>query len=73
MKLAQIAVPAGVLLAGAMLLSNPTYAKPEYAKKEKQKCVYCHTDVKKNPKDFTDAGKYYSEHSHSLEGYTEKK
>jgi len=43
-------------------------AKPEYAKKEKKACTYCHPAGKM--KELTDAGKYYKEHDHSLEGYT---
>jgi hypothetical protein len=42
-------------------------AKPEYAKKEKKSCTFCH--VKMGSKELTDAGKYYKEHDHSLEGY----
>ncbi len=44
-------------------------AKPEYAKKEKKSCTFCH--VKPGSKELTDAGKYYKEHNHSLEGYKE--
>jgi hypothetical protein len=42
-------------------------AKPEYAKKEKKGCTFCH--VKMGSKELNDAGKYYKEHKHSLEGY----
>jgi hypothetical protein len=42
-------------------------AKPEYGKKEGKACTYCHPAGKF--KEFTDAGKYYKEHNHSLEGY----
>jgi len=42
-------------------------AKPEYAKKEGKACTFCH--VKAGQKDLNDAGKYYKEHNHSLEGY----
>jgi hypothetical protein len=42
-------------------------AKPEYAKKEGKNCVFCH--VKMGSKELNDAGKYYKEHNHSLEGY----
>ncbi len=42
-------------------------AKPEYAKKEGKACTFCH--VKAGSKELTDAGKYYKEHNHSLEGY----
>jgi len=42
-------------------------AKPEYAKKEGKSCTFCH--VKMGSKDLNDAGKYYKDHNHSLEGY----
>ena len=42
-------------------------AKPEYSKKEGKPCTFCH--VKAGSKDLNDAGKYYKEHDHSLEGY----
>jgi len=42
-------------------------AKPEYTKKEGKACTYCHT--KAGSKDLNDAGKYYKEHNHSLDGY----
>ena len=42
-------------------------AKPEYTKKEGKACAYCH--VKPGSKDLNDAGKYYKDHNHSLEGY----
>jgi hypothetical protein len=42
-------------------------AKQEYAKKEGKTCTFCH--VKMGSKELNDAGKYYKEHNHSLEGY----
>ena len=56
-------------IASAFFLSI-AQAKPEYAKKEKKGCTFCH--VRMGSKDLTDAGKYYKEHNHSLEGYKEK-
>ncbi len=47
------------------------HAKPEYAKKEGKACTYCHT--KAGSKELNDAGKYYKDHNHSLEGYKEAK
>jgi hypothetical protein len=40
---------------------------PQYAKKEGKACTFCHPPGKF--KELTDAGKYYKEHNHSLEGY----
>ena len=42
-------------------------SKPEYSKKEGKPCTFCHPAGKF--KELTDAGKYYKEHDHSLEGY----
>ena len=41
--------------------------KQEYAKKEGKACTYCHPAGKF--KELTDAGKYYKDHNHSLDGY----
>lgn len=53
------------IITGAML--TLATAKPEYAKKEGKPCTFCH--VKAGSKEINDAGKYYKEHNHSLEGY----
>ncbi len=68
MRTLKIAIPAGILMTG-LLISTTTisFAKPEYSKKEKKSCTFCH--VKAGSKDLNDAGKYYKEHDHSLEGY----
>ena len=42
-------------------------SKAEYGKKEGKPCTFCHPPGKF--KELTDAGKYYKEHNHSLEGY----
>jgi hypothetical protein len=42
-------------------------SKAEYAKKESKPCTFCHPAGKM--KELTDAGKYYKDHNHSLEGY----
>ena len=64
-------VPAAILLGGFLVCSTASFGKPEYTKQTKKACAYCHVDQKKNPKDLTDAGKYFSEHK-SLDGYTGK-
>jgi predicted small secreted protein len=55
-----------------VVLSSSSYAKPEYTKSEKKACAFCHIDSKAKPKELTDAGTYYKEHNHSLEGYKKK-
>ena len=53
---------------GVSLLFLPfVLATPEYTKKENKPCTYCHPAVGKP--DLNDAGKYYKDHNHSLEGY----
>jgi hypothetical protein len=42
-------------------------SKQEYSKKEGKPCTFCHPAGKF--KELTEAGKYYKEHSNSLEGY----
>jgi hypothetical protein len=64
------AIPALVLFSGLVLSSKLSYGKPEYTKKEKKACTYCHVTAKS--KELNEAGKYYKEHDHSLEGYQPK-
>ncbi len=71
MKTLKFAVPALVIALGLTISMSTSFAKPEYAKKEKKACTFCH--VKPGSKELTDAGKYYKDHNHSLEGYQEKK
>jgi hypothetical protein len=56
-----------LLICLAALIAIPFSAgKPEYGKKEGKACAFCHPPGKF--KELTDAGKYYKEHDHSLEG-----
>ncbi|HUU14596.1 MAG TPA: hypothetical protein VM182_12965 [Terriglobia bacterium] len=64
MKLLRILL-ASALISGTLL--PLATAKLEYSKKEGKKCTFCH--VKMGSKELNDAGKYYKEHNHSLEGY----
>jgi hypothetical protein len=65
----KLVMPAVILAATFIALTSNSYAKPEYTKAEKKACGFCHVDSKAKPKDLTEAGKYYQEHNHSLEGY----
>ena len=67
----KFAIPAVVLVLGAVLGSTCSYGKPEYTKKEKKACTYCHVSAKSS--ELNEAGKYYKDHDHSLEGYEAKK
>ena len=62
-------VPALVLLGGMLISSTRSYAKPEFVKTTKKACTFCHVDAKAKPKELTEAGKYFKEHNHSLDGY----
>ncbi len=64
MRLLKVLFAVAILSGSLLTLAN---AKPEYAKKEGKPCTFCH--VKMGSKDLNDAGKYYKEHNHSLEGY----
>ena len=75
MRAMKLVVPAVLAMAGFVICTTSTYAKPEYAKKEDKKCAFCHSgmggkDVMQ--KNLTEAGKYYKEHDHKLEGYKGK-
>jgi len=71
-------VPAAFLITGGLLAPTPGFGTPQYAKDMKKACTFCHAKVaapdamKKDP-NLTDAGKYFKDHNHSLDGYTEKK
>jgi len=56
-----------LLTLAAFIAVSMAMSKAEYAKKESKPCTFCHPPGKF--KELTDAGKYYKEHDHSLEGY----
>jgi cytochrome c2 len=61
-------IQATILIATAALFAvTLSLGKAEYGKKEAKACTYCHPAGKF--KELTDAGKYYKDHNHSLEGY----
>ena len=75
MRAMKLVVPVALAVVGLVICTSATYGKPEYAKKENQKCVYCHSKVegKENmSKNLTDAGKYYKDHDHKMDGYKGK-
>jgi len=59
--------PLFLLTLAAFIAVSMGMSKAEYGKKEGKPCTFCHPPGKF--KEFTDAGKYYKEHNHSLEGY----
>ena len=56
-----------LLTLAAFIAVSTGMSKVEYSKKEGKPCTFCHPPGKF--KELTDAGKYYKEHNHSLEGY----
>jgi hypothetical protein len=56
-----------LLSLAALIAGSMGKGKAEYSKKEGKPCTFCHPPGKF--KELTDAGKYYKEHNHSLEGY----
>ena len=56
-----------LIAVGLLVATSLGLSKAEYAKKEGKACTFCHPAGKF--KELTDAGKYYKEHDHSLEGY----
>jgi hypothetical protein len=54
-------------LLALIVVASLGISKAEYSKKESKPCTFCHPAGKF--KELTDAGKYYKEHNHSLEGY----
>jgi cytochrome c553 len=76
MRALKLVIPSTLLMAGFLVCTTASYGTPEYAKKEKKTCTFCHGKIEGKeamPKNLNDAGKYYKEHSHSLDGYTAKK
>ena len=56
-----------LILVAALLAVSLGVGKPEFSKKEGKACTFCHPPGKF--KELNDAGKYYKDHNHSLEGY----
>ena len=59
--------PLFLLTLAAFIAVSMGMSKAEYGKKEGKPCTFCHPPGKF--KELIDAGKYYKEHNHSLEGY----
>ena len=63
-----LALFALTLMAVAAILFDPSvsHAKPEYSRRTKKECGYCHP---KDSWDINEAGRYFRDHNHSLEGF----
>lgn len=76
MRVLKLVLPAVILMTGFLVCTTASYGTPEYAKKEKKGCTFCHakmvSDKAEMAKNQTEAGKYYKDHNHSLDGYTGK-
>lgn len=61
-------IQAILMITLAVFMAVPfSVGKAEYAKKEGKACTFCHPAGKF--KELTEAGQYYKDHNHSLEGY----
>jgi hypothetical protein len=70
-QLWKLVMPAIVVMCGVWIGATPSKATPAYGKAEKKACTFCHVTMGK--KDLNDAGQYYKDHNHSLEGYKPSK
>jgi hypothetical protein len=77
----KLVLPAAVLTAGFLICVTSSFGTPAYASKEKKGCTFCHGKIEPGTKEgkneamvknLTDAGKYYKEHDHKLDGYKGK-
>ena len=77
MSALKLVLPTVVLTTGFLVCTTATHAKPEYGKAEKKACTFCHvkmvSDKVEMAKNLNDAGNYYKDHNHKLDGYTPKK
>jgi hypothetical protein len=62
----KLLAPVVILLAGLFLSSTQSLAKPDYTRRTNKPCEFCHPP---NSRELNDAGKYYRDHNHSLQGY----
>lgn len=67
-------VPAAFLITGGLLAPTPGFSLKKYADENKKTCNFCHQkmaspDAMHKDPNLTDAGKYFKDHNHSLEGY----
>ena len=58
--------PAGLVLAVVLFDPSLSVAKPEYSRRTKKECTFCHPP---NSWDINEAGRYFRDHQHSLEGF----
>jgi hypothetical protein len=58
--------PAGLVVAAILFHPRAGAAKPEYSRRTKKECGFCHP---KDSWDVNEAGRYFRDHQHSLEGY----
>jgi hypothetical protein len=75
MRVLKLVVPSAILMVGFLVCTTASYGTQDYAKKEKKTCTFCHAKVaakEEMAKNQTEAGKYYKDHNHSLDGYTGK-
>jgi hypothetical protein len=66
--------PAALLITGGLLAPTPGFSTKKYADDNKKTCNFCHQkmaspDAMHKDPNLTEAGKYFKDHNHSLDGY----
>lgn len=65
-RLAQTFALVGILSAAFFFSATTGQARPDFTRRTGKECAFCHPPGSYN---LNDAGKYYFEHKHSLQGY----
>ena len=76
MRALKLVLPAAFLMTGFLICTTASYGTQNTPKTEKKSCTFCHVKVEAKeamPKNLTDAGTYYKDHEHKLDGYVPKK
>ena len=65
-RLVEVLALAGVFCGAFFLSVTNGVAKPDFSRRTKKECSFCHPAGSWN---LNDAGQYYFDHNHSLQGY----
>jgi hypothetical protein len=65
-KFIGLGVASAVILLELIANTTPGLAKPEYTRRTRKDCPYCHVPPGYS---LNDAGRYYRDHKHSLDGF----
>jgi hypothetical protein len=65
-RLVEVLALAGIFWGAFFLSVTNGVAKPDFSRRTKKECSFCHPAGSWN---LNDAGQYYFDHNHSLQGY----